>query len=188
MEIRNQGFLELFINYPEHIQEIDRVLRSHQGVNRVITLREVFRSILGQEPDEKKIAELSARYSNEVVDKVINESQLISGVLEFLEQTEKPKFVATSAPQADATRLLSSFGLRDRFEGVYAYPVPKKDAIISVYTSHKLAPSGVLFFGDAPADAKAAAEAGTPFIAITRETSLFPPGTPSIRDFRALLH
>ncbi len=185
-DIRAAGVRNLFSDFPDQQDAIFGYYNDHRGINRLLFFEGVYRDVLHLPYDEKIGVTLGKRYSDEIIERVIRDADLIPGALEFLAMRGAPRFLATSGPANDVARLLSAFKLSEYFAKIYTYPFSKADAIRDVQATLGLDLDQIAFFGDAMADFNAARDAEVDFIAVTKTPSLFAPGTNNIQDFTEL--
>lgn len=183
MEYKFQTFTSLFDEYPQHRTAIDAYNRSQRGVNRHLKFPHIYEQIL-QLPYREEIGIALGKEYGRRLEGNLSRCPLIPGVEYFLRSQSQPLFVASSSPSDEIVPILEGKGIRKLFREIFGYPVSKVDALRKIAELVKIRTEHVLFFGDAPADSKAAAEVGAAFVAVTKEPEAFPPATSSISDFR----
>lgn len=178
-------FKSLFTHYPDHLESIDTYNREHRGISRYEKFAYIFRNILHLPYNEVTGKKLGERYS-QMLSQNLADTPLIQGVKEFLAQQHVPLFVASSSEVHEMQRVVEAKGISKYFTKLYGHPISKAEAIREVAASNNMEPSQVLFFGDAVADWKAAAETKADFIARTEQPELFPIETRTISTFLEL--
>ena len=71
-EIKTKAFELLFADYPENIGEIIDYHKRNAGISRYIKFRHFYEEILGKELSSQKAAELGERFSQIVMEQVLN--------------------------------------------------------------------------------------------------------------------
>ncbi len=186
MEYKFTTFASLFSDYPEHLEEIDAYNRSQRGINRHLKFPHIYKHILRLPYNDEIGVALGKEYGRRL-EANLAQCPLIPGIEEFLRSQSLPLFVASSSPSDEIIPILESKGIRQPFKEVFGHPTPKAEALRRITRTLVLKPTQILFFGDAPADCRAAEESGTTFIAVTQEPEGFPSGTRSIQDFSMLM-
>jgi phosphoglycolate phosphatase-like HAD superfamily hydrolase len=79
--------------------------------------------------------------------------------------TRYPLFVASGTPQDELDRVVEARGLRGHFREVWGSPREKANILADIAARHELRPDQILFIGDGASDERAAAAAGTEFLA-----------------------
>ncbi len=163
--IKAWAFQEIFKGYPNRLTEIMAYHNAQQATIRFEQFRYVTEDILEEEYTPGREQELSTRFSNLVLKRVIDCS-FVPGALDFLEYfyPRVPLYMASINPSGDLERILQARQLKKYFKKVYAHPWKKKDAIAEILKSEGLNKNEAVFIGDITADAFAAQEAGIEFI------------------------
>jgi phosphoglycolate phosphatase-like HAD superfamily hydrolase len=163
--IKDQAFEQLFAGRPE----LAEIMAFHLANNHMIRfekIRRVVEDILHEPCDEAHVAELSARFSDLVAERIARAPE-VSGACELLDALRAAgvrTYVVSMSPPEEFAGILVKRGLADRFDGVYTYPWVKTDAIADILVREGAAPADAVMIGDAPEDAEAAEACGVPFI------------------------
>jgi len=188
-DIKTEAFRKLFSDYPKHVDAIVEYHKKNAGVNRYEKFNHIYKNILKQPLDERKMAELGKRFSTLVVEE-IRACPLVPGALEFLEKYSKKVklFVASSTPEEELQYLVKARGLQKYFHGMYGAPSKKSEITLRLMKEEGTKGKEVLFVGDSAADHAEAKKAGVHFIG--RVANLadcpFPEGVKTIRDLNEL--
>ena len=105
--IKDRAFKEIFSDYPEHIEEIMQYHLSHNAVIRFEKFRYIFNNILGIDYTEEIEQDLSVRYSQLVVDEIIN-CPSVPGSIDFLEYFSKmvPIYIISVNPKDELHKII----------------------------------------------------------------------------------
>ncbi|WP_207458915.1 HAD family hydrolase [Azospirillum sp. SYSU D00513] len=186
--------LEAFVEiYRPHGEAVTKAVRDYQlahgGVSRIPKFRYFEEVLLGNPPDEARIAELATRYEEMVVEQVVR-TPAIAGAEAFLERfsNELPMFVVSGTPEEELRRIVDRRGLTRHFRAVRGAPKVKEVIVAELLEAHGLTASRCVFVGDATTDFDAAAHHAMPFVGVVAEgvENLFPEGTVLITDLREL--
>lgn len=188
-EIKTAAFRKLFSNYPSHVDEIVEYHEKNAGVNRYEKFKYIYKKILKQGLDRKKMIELGKRFSELVVEE-IKACPLVPGALEFLEKYSKilKLFIASSTPEEELRMIVKARGLKKYFAGIYGAPSKKSEITLRIMKKENASKDEVLFVGDSAADLSEAIRAGVPFIGRVKDPAArpFPEGVKTISDLNEL--
>lgn len=168
VNVKTEAFYNLYLPYGNEIAE--KVRRHHLdngGMSRFEKFRHYQTRFLGQpEPvDEEIVKDLAARFSELVLEGVID-APFVPGVEEVLrEESGKMDFYVISGTPTEEMRLIvKERGLDPYFKGVFGSPESKSHWSAALLAEHGYRPDEVVFIGDAKSDYKAAQENGLTFI------------------------
>lgn len=161
------GFKKLFEFSDNSIREF--VANHHlqnQGISRFDKIP-IYLEKAGLSPDNKNIQDFTKRFSEYVLDAVI-ESEWVEGVLDVLESKKDNLFViVTGTPQEEIAFILKELNISQYFDLVYGSPINKVSAIEDVKRITKRTDlSNCLFIGDATEDLSSAKEHALSFILV----------------------
>ena len=185
---KTEAFRTLFMGYSEDI--IEKVLlhhKQHGGISRVEKIANAHANYIGAPISEEVLQQWASRYSELVVEKVIEE-EWIAGAEEFLLSIRDRKlksFVISGTPEVELQYILQKRGISDSFHEQLGSPVRKPDHIKMLLDKYRLDPAECVFIGDAYTDYDAAKETGLHFIGIQGEVE-FEKGTIVLEDCRNL--
>jgi phosphoglycolate phosphatase-like HAD superfamily hydrolase len=163
--IKNAAFMELFKDFPEHLDEIMAYHLSHNATIRFEKFEFIYNNILTQ-PYRKDIKEsLSSRFSNLVFDKIVG-CPLVVGALEFLEYFGKivPLYLVSMSPREELNRILAARNLEKYFKKIYSSDFTKTTAIGDILQTEGFQPYEAVFIGDTNEDYLAAESMGIFFV------------------------
>ena len=185
---KTEAFRTLFKDYPEKI--IEKVLfhhKQHGGISRVEKIANAHAHYIGVPLSDEVLQQWASRYSQLVVEKVIEE-KWIAGAEEFLlsiRESNLKSFVISGTPEVELKHILQKRGISDCFHEQLGSPVRKPDHIRMLLDKYSLDPAECVFIGDAYTDYDAAKETGLHFIGIQGEVE-FLEGTIVLKDCRNL--
>jgi len=185
--IKTDAFVTLFRDYDDKIvKEIVAYHRQHGGISRVEKIQYAHKHLIQKPLTEEELALYAARYSELVVEKVIN-IQWIPGAKEFLDSNQGglPIFVISGTPEDELKHIIEHRKMSCYFEEVLGSPIRKPVHIRNLLSEYSLVPERCVFVGDALTDFNAARETGLQFIGIQGEVT-FPQGTIVLPDCRGL--
>lgn len=188
IQTKTEAFRILFRECSDDvIQKVEAYHIQHGGISRVDKIAHAHEHFIGTPLDEEELGRWSTRYSDLVVEKVI-EVPWIRGAEEFLESTRDSTlnvFVISGTPETELKYIIDQRGIADYFDECLGSPMRKPAHITNVLKKYQLQPSQCVFIGDALTDYHAAKETGLHFVGIQGEVA-FPSGTLVLEDCRSL--
>ncbi len=181
--IKDRAYEVIFREYPKHFAEIIRYCHADNATIRFKKFRYIFERILRQEYTEAVEKELSGKFSQFVVPKII-ECPSVAGACEFLDHFYKkvPLYLASINPPAELRTILQARNMAHYFKDIYAVPWIKEAALKDILKKEHLAPDQVVFIGDSPEDCQSAQKAGVRFIGRLSNKALDQFDVPVCRD------
>jgi len=182
VEVKTKAFAEMFRDYGTEIEKA--VVEYHinnSGVSRFKKFRYYYENILQIPIDKEKIGELAQKFSDLVLEKVVN-SPFIPGALETLNQLAEeniPVYIVTGTPCDEIKVIVEKKNLSHLVRGTHGSPKEKDDIIKDILTRNGYQNERCMLIGDAMTDYKAAQKTGVCFLGIVKEgrLSIFPEGT-----------
>ncbi len=163
--IKDQAFEELFKEYPQHLDKILAYHRSNNATIRFDKFRYIFEEILKKPfgSEDKKV--FKEKFSQLIFQKIV-ECPFVSGALAFLKEcsAKAPLYLVSINPLDELNRILEARDIKKYFNGIYAYPWLKNDALIDIMQKEGLSIKQLVFIGDSLEDYKASHGAGVAFI------------------------
>ncbi|WP_034271625.1 HAD family hydrolase [Actinospica robiniae] len=160
------AFAPLCANEAE-LREVKAYNAAHRGIPRAEKFRHVLAAILKQ--PQSRQDEVAERYAR-LLEDGLGRCRPIAGVEEFVAAASAIRYVVSSAPEAEITKMLAGHGLDAAFHGIYGARSTKAQALAEIRARHH--DVRVVYFGDAPADQDAALKAGVEFIAVNPNSAL----------------
>jgi len=188
IQTKTEAFRSLFKDYTDDV--IEKVVgyhKLHGGISRVDKIALAHEQYIGAPLPDNELEEWSVRYSDLVVEKVIDVSW-IKGAHDFLESTVDAGlhvFVISGTPETELKHIIDRRGISGYFDECLGSPMRKPVHIKNLLEKYALQPSECVFIGDALTDYDAAKETGLHFVGIQGEVD-FPKGTLVLGDCRNL--
>jgi HAD superfamily hydrolase (TIGR01549 family) len=167
VDIKTKAFRKLFEQaYPEKTDAIVKYHIQNMGISRYVKFKHIYKNILRLPLSTQQEEELGRKFSNIVLDEVLN-APFVNGAIEFLKANYKKYsfFVASGTPRQELNYIIKKRGLFDYFKGIYGSPASKTEIILNIISSNVYYQNEVVFIGDSITDLKAAQETGVYFIA-----------------------
>ena len=166
-DIKTEAFCELFAHLPPALVAQVRVHHlANLGISRFVKFDWVYQNLLGRPlPDAEKL-ELGDRFSAIALRRVLA-CPFVPGAVDALAglSGRYPLFVASGTPQEELDHVVNARGLRSHFAEVWGSPREKAEILVDIAARHAVRTDEILFIGDGTSDARAAAAAGTQFLA-----------------------
>ncbi len=178
-EIKTRAFAMLFADYPDKLPEIIAYHQRNAGVSRYIKFRHFYEKLLGQELSAQKETELGERFSQIVMEEILN-APLTPGAIEFLSRNEDRYhfFIASGTPEEELRNIIDHRKLSHFFREIHGTPKRKDEITEDILDRYSFQKNEVVFIGDAESDRIAAEKVGIPFIARLNSES------PELQDCR----
>lgn len=164
--IKTQAFEHVFSEFPQHAEDMMLFHRENIPASRVEKFSLLMRC-LGRPDDESLRQHLAQGFSAFVMERMLD-VPFVPGAVELLEflQDRVPVDLASVTPQDELHEILSRRNLARYFGIAYGCPPWKKgDALLDTAARYQIAPAEILLIGDSVGDQRAAAFAGTQFLA-----------------------
>lgn len=168
--IKWRAFEVCFDEFPDQLPEILAYCRSFNHTPRDVKFRHVYEAILRRPygPDIEQA--LLKRFERETTEPIV-EAEAIPGAEEFLRSVCRTHEtgVLSSTPDGVLRTLLEGRGWTGYFKWIQGAPVDKARWLRDLRSRQGIALDSIVFFGDTPEDAEAAAQGGCCFIRIGSE-------------------
>ncbi|WP_369999082.1 HAD family hydrolase [Winogradskyella sp.] len=155
---KTEAFRELYLSYGKEIADkvVDHHI-NHGGVSRFEKFKIYHNQFLGVDLLQEGVNILAQKFSDLVLEKVIN-SEEVKGSVDFLNKYHKSvKFwVITGTPTDEMNIIAKARQIEDYFIGIYGSPKNKKYWTEFLIEKHDLKREEILFLGDATTDYEAA--------------------------------
>lgn len=166
VNVKTEAFRKLYLPYGDTIA--NRVVDHHLkngGVSRFEKFRLYHAELLGIELTEPLLNELTQKFSDLVVESVIQADEVL-GASEFLaEYHEKyKKWIITGTPTEEMKIIARKRKIAHCFVDIFGSPTGKIDWTRHIIATCKIKPEETVFVGDAKSDYAAAQHNGTHFI------------------------
>ncbi|MDB9722957.1 HAD-IA family hydrolase [Candidatus Marinimicrobia bacterium] len=168
VSIKTDAFATLYKSYGEEV--INKVIEHHElngGMSRFKKIKFYHESFIHKKINEKEIEALAEKFSNLVVNKVIN-APYVLGVIDYIKECSKKYtlFISTGTPTDEIKKILKGRGLSQYFTKVYGSPESKTVHLRRIIAKYGFNNDELLFYGDSNSDIMAAKNLRIPFILI----------------------
>ena len=173
--IKTEAFREIFEEFGSDV--VNRILDHHKenaSMTRYEKFRYYYENYLNLEISEDKVAQLGSKFSEIVLDKIINSPE-IEGSWAFLEQLRalnKICAINSATPHDEINLIVKRRKLSKFFEKVYGSPSSKLDILKSLMDDYGLENDDLVFFGDDKSDKLAADRLNILFIGIGNKSKI----------------
>ncbi len=158
-------------NYHEHFKNAEEQFGSGRGGDRFDILRETYRGLGEPEESVAERVQTGAEMFDGYVQEKIREAGADPDVIAVLEVIAKkmPVYVNSATPVDALARTVKNLAIDHIFTGVLGRPNNKVQNFTLVAEGESIVSSDMLFVGDSPSDAKAAADYGCQFVGYANE-------------------
>lgn len=160
VHVKTQAYHDLYLPYGKEIaSKVVEHHRANGGVSRYEKFKIYHREFLNEVIDSKKVDELSKKYSELVVDKVVKAPE-INGAAYFLEKYKNKLnyWVITGTPIKEIEKITELRNINQYFIELCGSPTKKWEWTEYLLDKYELKRKETLFLGDAMSDYKAAQE------------------------------
>ncbi len=171
VNVKTEAFAELYRPYGREIEE--KVINYHLangGISRFEKFKYYHKNYLDTDLDEIQVDILSQKFSQMVLQKVIDASY-VGGAYDFINRNADKylQFICTGTPEEEIKLILEAKRIAHLFKSIYGSPSNKRIIASTILNKYKLKPEEVVFFGDASTDLDAALHCGIRFIGINSD-------------------
>jgi phosphoglycolate phosphatase-like HAD superfamily hydrolase len=169
IEIKTNAFAQLYHEFGMKV--VEKVINHHYqngGMSRFEKFKYYHHNFLGREIDKNEVCQLSIKFSDLVVNDVVN-SHEIQGVDEFLKlfcTGDKLCVINSATPKGEMKKIIELRHQTKYFSKIYGSPSSKFNNLMNALEFYNAHPKDTIFFGDALADLNASKDAGIDFIAV----------------------
>ncbi len=165
VDIKTQAFIELFQDYPAHLDRIVKLHLDNGGMSRFEKFEIIYRDYLRMPVDEALLKQLGKSFSELVYDKMLN-CPFVPGAEKFLNARarEFPLFVVSGAPEDELRAIVERRNLARLFQRIYGSPRKKSETLAEIMAMNNWRSGEIVFIGDALGDYASAHQLEVPFI------------------------
>ena len=158
VNVKTEAFAELY--KPYGIDVVQKVIKHHEangGVSRFEKFKIYHKNFLREDIDQLEIDVLANKFSNLVLQKVID-SPYVKGVYDFISSNYQNYdfHISTGTPSGEIETILKQKSLRKFFNEVYGSPEKKYSHVKKILKKYSYNKNEVVFIGDALSDRDAA--------------------------------
>ncbi len=157
-DIKSKAFYDLYIEFGQDIaKQVERYHIEHGGISRFEKIRYWHSTYLGIELSEKEIQELAQKFSELVLQKVV-ESPYVKGAQETITKLSHlyNQYIITGTPQKEIELICKQLEITPLFDKICGSPTNKITWCNQLLTALDLNNDEVVFVGDATTDYEAA--------------------------------
>ncbi|RZW19103.1 MAG: HAD family hydrolase [Desulfobulbaceae bacterium] len=174
VSVKTEAFRTLFDPYGSEI--LAQVLEHHRlngGISRIDKIQYAHTHFVGTPLSEIELANWGRKYSELVVDRVIN-APWIKGAQEFLVEMQGccRIFLISGTPETELKQVVEARGMTHYFDEILGSPIQKPAHIRALLSDYQLHSHSCVFVGDALTDYYAARETGLHFLGIQGDVEL----------------
>ena len=187
--IKDQAFNTIFSDWPEHKEAMMEWHLARNTIERREKFRYFVEKVLDMPGNDKLISNLTDRFSK-LTKKLIIESPLVEGVLEFLDyfHHKTSLFVVSATPQKELYEITLAKGLYKFFKHVYGAPINKTETIKNIQSVENVEINEMLYIGDSPEDQQTAIDVGIHFVARRSDRTLHDMTDLIFEDMNSILY
>ncbi len=166
VNVKTEAFYKLYEPYGREIAEkVKEHHLAHGGVSRFEKFRIYHDTFLDQQIDDDKVQELAQKFSDLVVDGVVNAPE-VDGVEVFIKKysEECRYFIITGTPTSEMIEIAKKRGILGHFMEICGSPTKKNEWSEYLIEKYNLIRDDIVFLGDAKSDMGAANNSGIDFI------------------------
>lgn len=165
MDIKAEGFLYIFRQYPQIKDKIIELHMSRGGMSRWDKIKIIYEQYLGLSLSNEKMAEFAAEFEAFVFNKVLI-VPYVMGALEYLKKYQGIYrfYIVSGTPHDEIFEIVKKRGISQYFKGIYGAPATKADLITKIIHENDFIPQEVVFIGDSLDDYEGAKACGVAFI------------------------
>ena len=166
VQLKTDAFAELYAQYGVEI--IKNIIEHHEangGMSRFEKIKLYHKSYLNKTITKNEIEKLANRFSELVINKVI-QSPYVPGALEYIKKCYEhyKLFISTGTPTQEMNKILSGRKIAHYFTDVFGSPPKKIEHLNNIMSIYGMKPNELIFYGDSNADLDAASNANIKFV------------------------
>ena len=165
VDVKTEAFRKLFLNYPEHLDQIIKYHVKNGGLSRFKKFEFIYRDFFKKKLTANESARLGKNFQEYSLEGVIK-SAFVKGAKGFLKKyhTKFSLFIVSGTPEKEMNFILKKRKLEKYFKNVYGSPQTKVKLIKRILKRYHLKKDEVIFVGDSINDYEGAWKAGIKFI------------------------
>ena len=166
MEIRNNGFKLVLKDYPLH--QVNLLMEYHisnGGLSRYNKFRYFFEIIRGESVTEKQIQMLADKFSEIMLNNLINDNLLIKDSVDFIKYNFKnlTMHIVSGSDQNELREICNKLGIDKYFKSIHGSPTPKNELVKILLKTENYNLNETCLIGDSMNDYEAAKINGISF-------------------------
>ena len=159
MPVRDRGFELVLAGYPgEQVKQLMDYHRSNGGLSRYHKFRYFFEQIRGESVTEGEISQLAGRFSEIMLENLLNPNLLIFDTFNFIQKNYQNynMHVVSGSDQKELKIICEKLELSPFFNSIHGSPTPKVELVETLLINNQYDKSKVCLIGDSLNDYDAA--------------------------------
>lgn len=159
MPVRDEGFVKVLADYPTaQVEALMKYHRTNGGLSRYVKFRYFFEQIRNESVTEKKIMQLSERFSEIMLKSLVNPALLIKDSIQFVKENYKtvPMHIVSGSDGDELRFLCQQMQIDQYFKSIHGSPIQKKELVHKVLEYYHYAKDASVLIGDSINDYEAA--------------------------------
>lgn len=161
MKIRDEGFYKIFETYPiEQVEKLIAFNNENGGLSRYVKIRYFYNEVLGEPVSDEKVNELAAKFSEVMLQKLINPELIIYDSVDFIKQnhTRYNFHIVSGSDGKELNSLCQKLELAQYFITINGSPTPKITLVENILKKYDYPLNETILIGDSKNDHEAAIE------------------------------
>jgi len=168
VEVKTEAFADMYKEYGKAV--VNKVVQHHEdngGMSRFEKFRLYHNTFLNKSITDYEISALADKFSNLVLEKVIN-SPYVPGVINYVKKSyyKYKLFISTGTPIDEMKEILIRRNIIKYFQEVFGAPNKKQAHVDIILSKYCLKASELIFYGDSNSDLEAANYADIEFVLV----------------------
>src|SRR6266446_240157 len=166
-QLKLKAFGTLFSKFPAHLPAIIEYCQQRLDLVRFEKFRHICENILRLPYTSETEAALDKEFTALTTSAIVQAVE-IEGASDFLKRihANRPTALLSTTPTTVLEEILIRRSWKDLFDHIAGAPVEKGVWLGEFGERYKYRPEEIVYFGDTPADSRAASEAGCTFVAV----------------------
>ncbi|HLS30814.1 MAG TPA: HAD hydrolase-like protein [Flavobacteriaceae bacterium] len=159
MPIRDSGFEQVLKEYPTaQVAELLNFHRTQGGLSRYVKFRHFFEDIRKEEISEKKVQTLANRFSEIMLENLINSEYLITDSLDYIKKNYQKQIfhIVSGSDEKELNKICSGLNIDIYFKSIQGSPTPKNQLVADILKNNNYNSKEVCLIGDSINDLEAA--------------------------------
>lgn len=158
-EVRDKGFLEVLTEFPK--KQVNQLMEFHQtngGLSRYVKFRYFFEEIRGEEISEEEIQEWANKFSEIMLNSLIDKQLLIEETVDFVRENFEnySMHIVSGSDGNELNKICEGVGINHFFKSIHGSPTPKNQLVADLLKKHRYNLETCVLIGDSINDYEAA--------------------------------
>lgn len=156
---RDAGYWHVLHEFTEEkVQKLIEFQQINGGLSRYVKFRYFFNEILGREITDEKVNELAGKYSEFMLEHLLDEHLIIDDTFEFIKNNYDVynMHIVSGSDQKELRTICDRLHLSQYFHSIHGSPTPKTDLVAQLLEEHKYKTDRTVLIGDSINDRDAA--------------------------------